>query len=114
MLDVGFVKTTDQQYVLDAVGTCLKKWDFQNRDFQKWELDVRKGLHRDFGTNHESTIRSLEVTQGNAMKVTAEKGHGLTEEEYELYHSASQRSLHAASLLEAVNEAEIEIEAEAV
>lgn len=120
MLDLGFVKTTDQQYVLDAVGTCLKKWDFQNRDFQKWELDVRKGLHRDFGTNHESTILSLEVTQGNAMKVTAEEGHELTEEEYGLtvlsglLTSASQRSLHAASLLKVVNEAEIEVEAEAV
>ena len=113
MHDRGFAKITDQQYV-------LKKWDLWNRGFQKWDLDVRKGLHRDFGTNRDLSILSLEVTQGNAMKVTAEEGHELTEEEYELtvppgpLPSASQRSLHAASLLEAVNEAEIEIEAEAV
>jgi hypothetical protein len=54
------------------------------------------------------------------MKVTAEEGHELTEEEYGLtvlsgpLTSASQRSLHAASLLKVVNEAEIEVEAEAV
>jgi hypothetical protein len=54
------------------------------------------------------------------MKVTAEEEHELTEEEYGLtvlsgpLTSASQRSLHAASLSKVVNEAEIEVEAEAV
>ena len=53
------------------------------------------------------------TTQVNEMKLNADREHGLTVQSDPLT-SALQRSLCAASRIEVVNEAEIEIDAEAV
>ena len=42
VLDLGFAKINDRQYVLVAVGTFLQNWDFRDRNFQKWDFDVRE------------------------------------------------------------------------
>ena len=42
VLDLGIAKIIDRQYVLVAVGAFLKNWDFRDRNFQKWDFDVRE------------------------------------------------------------------------
>jgi hypothetical protein len=90
VLDLGFAKINDRQYVLVAVGTFLQNWDFRDRNFQKWDFDVREFRHLrflsfDFGTNRESTILSPDeieyglTVQVDAIKLNADVvEHGLT------------------------------------
>ena len=119
VLDFGFAKIIDRQYVHYAVGIFLKNWNFRHRNFKNWDFDVREVRRVEVYTNLESTklIKSPDevdhelTTQLNAMRVNDDEEHGLT---VPLNPSASalQRSVLAVSLIE--DETEVEIDAEAV